>query len=137
MPKRALHIHAFAAKTWIPEFSLTTDPKSADDREKMTVKEHKGQKFVQVSTCDLCIERTAGVRFMRQKQRGGYDLWWIFVREFLKFFLAALSCLLSDNYYSGTAQQRARGGMRHALSSERGGGGGNDSRQLHDEWFSF
>ncbi|KAJ3472976.1 hypothetical protein NLG97_g10596 [Lecanicillium saksenae] len=64
MPSRAIHIHAFAAKNWIPEFNLTTDAKGAEDAAKMTIKEHKGQKFVEVSTCDLCVQRTAGIRLM-------------------------------------------------------------------------
>lgn len=65
MPKRAIHIHAFAAKNWIPELNLTTDPKSDEGRAKMTLKVHKGQKFWEVSTCDLCVERRAGIRVMR------------------------------------------------------------------------
>lgn len=64
MPSRPLHIHAFAARNWIPEFNFTTDPKCDADRALMTVKTHKGQKFWEVATCDLCAKRTPGIRFM-------------------------------------------------------------------------
>lgn len=61
---RPIHIHAFAAINWIPEFNFTTDPKTDEDRTKMKIGEHKGHEFWEISTCILCVERKAGFKVM-------------------------------------------------------------------------